>query len=66
MIYVRSIGNSVGTAPFRNTNRNKDKVLYTRRMNKRARALGYNNAAHLVQFFAALNPANYTEKKNVS
>ena len=45
---VRSVGNSVGLPPFRNTNRPKPE--YLRKLNRKARRLGFDSAAHLAIF----------------
>lgn len=45
---MRSIGNAVGTAPFKNTNR--PNPAYKRKKDKIARRLGFANALHLAAF----------------
>lgn len=54
------IGNSVGTAPFKNTNRVGAK--YTRRLNRKARAHGFRTHKAFVQHLQAI--INLTEVKN--
>jgi hypothetical protein len=49
---LRSIGNAVGTPPFKNTNRTTAK--YTRKADKKARRMGFVNAIHRATFTAML------------
>jgi hypothetical protein len=57
---MRSIGNAVGTHPFKNTNRTTAK--YTRKADKKARRLGFVNAAHRA-LFTAMMVANHAKRQ---
>lgn len=46
------LGNSVGTKPFKNTNRKDAK--YTRRLNKKARAHGFSSHKAFVEHLKAI------------